>query len=69
MLYSVITIMAMLTCQSAGGHVCQKVKSVWESLDIYLFIVSHLNIIISRQTSRYSVGYLAIKFTKEFLEN
>jgi len=43
--YSVIMIVAMLTCQS-----------VWESLNIYLFTISLLNIITNRQTSRYLVG-------------
>jgi hypothetical protein len=39
------------------------------SSNIYLFIVSVLNIIIKRQTSRYLVGYLPVKFTKVLLEN
>ena len=40
--------------------VCQ---SMWESSNIYLFIISLLNVIIKRQTSRYLVGYLPVKFT------
>jgi len=40
--YSVIMIVAMLTCQSA----CGCMSSMWESSNIYLFIVSLLNIII-----------------------
>jgi hypothetical protein len=49
-------------------------KRLWlcvkaESSNIYLFIVSLLNVIIKRQTSRYLVGYLLVKFTKALLEN
>jgi hypothetical protein len=46
--------------------VCQ---SVGESSNFYFFIVSLLNIIIKRQTSRYLVRYLPVKFTKVLLEN
>jgi hypothetical protein len=46
--------------------VCQ---SAWESLIICFLIVSHLYIIINRQTSRYIVGYLPVKSTKKLLEN
>jgi len=63
--YSVIMIVAMLTCQSAYG-LCQ---SAQESLTICFFIVSHLYIITNRQTSRYLVGYLPVKSTRELLEN
>jgi hypothetical protein len=38
-------------------------------LNIYLFIFSHLNIISNIQTSRYLVGYVPVKSTKELLEN
>jgi len=41
--YSVITIVAILTCQSACGCVCQSAR---ESLAICFFIVSYLNIIL-----------------------
>jgi len=58
-------IVAMLTYQSACGCVCQ---SVWESSSIYLFIISLLNVIIKRQASSYSVGYLPVIFTKVLLE-
>jgi hypothetical protein len=64
--YSVITIVAMLTYQSACGCVCQ---STWESLTICFFIVSYLNIIINAQTSKYLLGYLPVKSTRELLEN
>ena len=64
--YSVITIVTMLTCQSACGCVCQ---SAWEFLAICFFIVSYSNIILNMQTFRYFVGYLLVKFTKELLEN
>jgi hypothetical protein len=58
MLCLVITIVDMLTCQS-----------VQESLTICFLIISHLYIIINRQTSRYLVGYLPVKSTKELLGN
>ena len=64
--YSVITIMAMLTYQSACGCVCQSVR---ESLTICFFIISYSNIVINTQTFRYLVGYLPVKSTKELLEN
>jgi len=57
--YSVITIVAMLTYQSTQ-----------ESLTICFFIIFYLNIVIDTQTvSRYLVGYLPVKSTKELLEN
>src|SRR5882762_11810327 len=54
--YSVITIVAMLTCQSAVSK-CM-------GSNIHFFIISLLNIMIKRQTFRYLVGYLPVKFTK-----
>jgi len=51
-------IMAMLTCQST-----------MESSNIYFIIVSLLNIIVKKQTSRYLVGYLSVKFTQVLPEN
>jgi len=46
--------------------VCQSMR---EFLTMCFFIVSHLYIDINRQTSRYLVGYLPVKSTKELLEN
>jgi len=63
--YSVTTIMAMLTYQSACGCVHQ---STWKSLTICFFIISYLYIVISTQTSRYLVGYLPVKSTAWLLD-
>jgi len=62
--YSVIMIVAMLTCQSACGCVSKDV----ESLTICFLIFLHLYIIINRQTSRYLVGYFLLNLLKSYWE-